>query len=306
MLHILGAGSMGLLWAVRLQRAGLPVRLILRNAERLAAWHSQAGQLEVTDPGQQQHVSLTLNAELADSPEPINFLLVATKAYAAEAAVFSVRHRLSEGAQVLLLQNGMGSQQAISRQLPQHRVFYASVTDGAWRPSAHQLIWAGHGQTIIGDPRQGPAPDWLARWQAQGLTLEWHADIMAILWRKLAINCAINPLTALLDCPNGDLLERAHGRLEELSQELQQLLSAYGIPLSLDILRTQLDQVIRQTAANSSSMRQDMHAGRRTEIDFMLGFALRSADQLNLSVPALRKLNAELQTYLATHGLPLN
>ena len=207
---------------------------------------------------------------------------------------------------MLLLQNGMGSQQAISRQLPRHRVFYASVTDGAWRPSTHQLIWAGHGQTIIGDPRQGPAPDWLARWQSQGLTLEWHADIMAILWRKLAINCAINPLTALLDCPNGELLQRAHGRLEELSQELQQLLSAYGIPLSLDILRTQLDQVIRQTAANSSSMRQDMHAGRRTEIDFMLGFALRSADQLNLKVPALRKVNAELQTYLATHGLPLN
>ncbi len=306
MLHILGAGSMGLLWAARLQRAGFPTQLILRNIERLAAWQAHAGQLELTDPGQHQHISLSLNAELPDSPEPIRFLLVATKAYAAEDAVRSVQHRLSADADVLLLQNGMGSQQAISRQLPRHRVFYATVTDGAWRPSAHQLIWAGHGQTIIGDPRQGPPPDWLTRWQEHGLTLEWHADIMAILWRKLAINCAINPLTALLDCPNGELLERAHGRLEELSQELQLLMSAFGIPLSLDILRTQLDQVIRQTATNSSSMRQDIHCGRRTEIDFMLGFALRSADQLSLAVPALRKLNAELQTYLATHGLPLD
>ncbi|SDT96113.1 2-dehydropantoate 2-reductase [Halopseudomonas salegens] len=306
MLHILGAGSIGLLWAARLQRAGFPVQLILRNAARLSAWQDQAGQLEMTDPGQQQHVSLTLNAELPDSPDPIRFLLVATKAYAAEAAVSSVQHRLSTDAQVLLLQNGLGSQQAISRLLPHQRIFYASVTDGAWRPSAHQLIWAGHGQTIIGDPRQGPPPEWLTRWQEHGLTLEWHADILAVLWRKLAVNCAINPLTVLLDCPNGELLQGAHGRLEELSQELALLLSAFGIPLSLDILRTQLDQVIHQTATNSSSMRQDVHHGRRTEIDFMLGFALRSADQLNLAVPALRKLNAELQTYLATHGLPLD
>lgn len=306
MLHILGAGSIGLLWAARLQRAGFPVQLVLRNAERLAAWQDHAGQLELTDTSQQQHVSLTLNAQLPENPEPIHFLLVTTKAFAAEAAVRSIRHRLSPDAEVLLLQNGMGCQQAISRQLPQHRVYYASVTDGAWRPSAHQLIWAGHGQTLIGDPRQGPPPEWLTDWQAHGLTLDWHADIMAVLWRKLAVNCAINPLTVLLDCTNGELLQLAHGRMEELSQELQLLLSAFGIPISLDILRTQLDQVIRQTAANSSSMRQDIHAGRRTEIDFMLGFALRSADQLNLAVPALRKLHTELQTYLATHGLPLD
>ena len=29
--HILGAGSMGMLWATRLARAGLPVKLILRT-----------------------------------------------------------------------------------------------------------------------------------------------------------------------------------------------------------------------------------------------------------------------------------
>ena len=33
--HILGAGSLGSLWAARLGRAGLPVRLILRDRQRL-------------------------------------------------------------------------------------------------------------------------------------------------------------------------------------------------------------------------------------------------------------------------------
>ncbi|WP_328588962.1 2-dehydropantoate 2-reductase N-terminal domain-containing protein, partial [Pseudomonas savastanoi] len=41
--HVLGAGSLGTLWAARLARAGLPVRLILRNAERLAAYNTSGG-----------------------------------------------------------------------------------------------------------------------------------------------------------------------------------------------------------------------------------------------------------------------
>jgi 2-dehydropantoate 2-reductase len=35
---------------------------------------------------------------------------------------------------------------------------------------------------------------------------QWSTDILTRLWRKLALNCAINPLTVLHDCQNGGLL----------------------------------------------------------------------------------------------------
>ena len=41
--HILGAGSMGMLWATRLARAGQPVTLILRNEDRLQAYKAAQG-----------------------------------------------------------------------------------------------------------------------------------------------------------------------------------------------------------------------------------------------------------------------
>ncbi|MEA1136065.1 2-dehydropantoate 2-reductase N-terminal domain-containing protein, partial [Klebsiella pneumoniae] len=41
--HILGAGSLGTLWATRLARAGVPVRLILRDTTRLASYQTAKG-----------------------------------------------------------------------------------------------------------------------------------------------------------------------------------------------------------------------------------------------------------------------
>ena len=49
--HILGAGSLGGLWAARLARAGLPVRLILRDQARLSRYRA-AGGLTLVEDGQ--------------------------------------------------------------------------------------------------------------------------------------------------------------------------------------------------------------------------------------------------------------
>jgi 2-dehydropantoate 2-reductase len=51
--------------------------------------------------------------------------------------------------------------------------------------------------------RPSHAPIWLEDLHAAGIPHEWSTDILTRLWRKLALNCAINPLTVLHDCRNG-------------------------------------------------------------------------------------------------------
>ena len=128
--HVLGAGSLGSLWATRLAQAGLPVRLILRNPARLAAYH-QAGGLTLVEA--QQSSLYPLSAENLDAHTPIRRLLVACKAYDAEEAVARLAPRLSPGAELILLQNGLGSQQAVADLLPQSQCIGASSTEGAYR-----------------------------------------------------------------------------------------------------------------------------------------------------------------------------
>ena len=60
------------------------------------------------------------------------------------------RKHLVDDAQILLLQNGMGSAQALQRVMPNANIYYATTTDGAWRMSPFNVVRAGIGETLIG------------------------------------------------------------------------------------------------------------------------------------------------------------
>ncbi len=126
---------------------------------------------------------------------------------------------------------------------------------------------------------------------------------MARLWRKLALNCAINPLTVLHDCRNGELLQHRE-QLSGLCEELVELLEAGGQPAAASDLQGEVLRVIEATAANYSSMYQDVRLGRRTEIAYLLGHACRSADSLGLALPRLHELHRHLREHLSQRGLP--
>lgn len=128
-------------------------------------------------------------------------------------------------------------------------------------------------------------------------------DILTRLWRKLALNCAINPLTVLHDCQNGGLLGHL-GEVDALCAELAQLLRRCGQPEAADGLDEEVQRVILATAANYSSMYQDVRAGRRTEVHYLLGHACRAAGRHGLQLPELERLLQRLVDNLRARGLP--
>lgn len=298
--HVLGAGSLGTLWAARLARAGLPVRLILRDVARLAGYEANGGTLTLIEQGIEHRLSI--NAQTLDSDEPIHRLLLACKAYDAEQAIASLASRLNPGAEIVLLQNGLGSQDAVAAQIPQARCIFASSTEGAFRQQDWQVVFAGHGYTWLGDPRNPTPPVWLEELHDSGIPHEWTPDILTRLWRKLALNCAINPLTVLHACRNGGLLEH-HCEVATLCVELTELLERCGQPAAAQDLHSEVLRVIQATAANYSSMYQDVSQGRRTEISYLLGYACAAAERHQCAAPHLQQLKQRLVERLVSKGL---
>lgn len=280
----------------------MPVRLILRNAARLEAYNAKGG-LTLSEQGQRQ--TFDIPAQTFDVQEPIQRLLVACKAYDAEQAVASVASRLTSGAEILLLQNGLGSQDAVAALVPQARCIFVSSTEGAFRDEDFSVVFAGQGFNWLGDPQQADPPQWLNELTGSGIAHQWTSEILDRLWRKLALNCAINPLTVLHGCRNGELQAHAE-EVRALCDELVRALQSCGQPRAAIGLHEEVMRVIEATAANYSSMYQDVAQGRRTEISYLLGHACKAAELSGYDAPVLNRLRARLIEHLIGKGLPSN
>lgn len=301
--HIQGLGSLGCLWAARFAAAQQPVRLILRNPAALARYQ-KIGRVRLSDANQQHTQSYRISAQLPTHHEPISRLLLACKAYDATAAIAQVAHRLDQDSLVVLLQNGLGSQQAVQALIPNTRCIVASSTEGAYLTEPFHSVFAGQGEIWLGSLERHPEPEGLINnCRDAQIPCTWTATIETTLWRKLAINCLINPLTVIHDCSNGALIAHAD-LINTLCTELHALLIAAQHSAAAEDLQQQVWQVINKTASNSSSMRQDVHNKRRTEINYITGFACAQSIALECRTPALHALHAQLQKALSMRGLP--
>jgi 2-dehydropantoate 2-reductase len=281
--HVLGAGAIGCLFAARLTQGGHAVTLLLRDPP-------PAPELDLTLEDVNGVHQLKIAAQAVADGDGIDLLLVTTKAYDVAAAVAAVAHRLSAGSRVILLANGLGFHQEVRDRHPQLDLYSGTTTEGAYRLSPTHIRHAGQGITRLGQAGCRRPADWFQAWAGAIPQSAWEEDIEQALWLKLAVNCAINPLTALHACNNGRLLEerRLTADLQRLCQEIKQVSRAAG--QVVDDLEQVALQVVRDTAENRSSMLQDLQAGRRTEIDYITGHLVRVAADCGVPAP----FNAEV------------
>ena len=113
-----------------------------------------------------------------------------------------------------------------------------------------------------------------------------------LLWSKLVINAAINPLTALLRCPNGELMARPSARtlMGAAAREAADVAAALGRHLTYADPVAVAEEVARRTAVNHSSMFQDVQRGAPTEIDAICGAIVAAGEERGVPVPVNRTL----------------
>lgn len=281
--HVLGAGAMGCLWAARIHQHSVNAVLLVRNEEQALTYETQGGLvLESHD------IVTRIPAQAVAVPTchtSITQLLVTTKAQDAIAALASVEHLLTPDGRIVMLQNGLKVQRAVSAAFGSARVWCLSTSDGAWLRAPYHVVEAGRGETWLGRINHA-APDatLLQSLPTETMGIRHDDNIENRLWRKLAANCAINALTALHDCRNGELLTRpkAHAELRALVDEIATIL--HGLPDAPQIpnLHEVVHSILTATALNYSSTLQDVRRARKTEIDHLNGYLCELAQERGL------------------------
>ncbi len=283
--HILGAGAMGCLYAHALARSGCQTTLVMRQGTP-----QKSLPLVVERGGTRSEQQVRVITP--DDPEVISHLLVTTKAYDVRAAVAGIAHLLPPDCVVLLLVNGMGVAEQLRADWPHLEIYCGTSTEGAYTVAPQHIHHAGRGTTRIGREGQQQPPHWFGQWAAAIEPCIWDMHITTALWSKLAVNCIINPLTAVHGCANGALAQRRElaAEVAALCDEVALISRAAGFAEVAATLQQNVADVIAGTAGNRSSMLQDVQQGRRTEIDYITGYLLQVADQHGIDAPHNRAL----------------
>ena len=282
---VLGAGALGTLLATRLHRAGHTVHVHARNPARREALSQEGSPLQIED-----------------RPEglgPATLIFLCVKSYDTGTAARSIAAAGITSA-ICSLQNGWGNMEILEAALQRSPLIAGATSLGAYLDDSGALHASARGGT-----RFAPWKSTEFRWaeyaatlfEGAGLKADASRDAPGTLWRKLVLNAAVNPISALSGRPNGAILES--GPLLRIAEAAAREAVRVGVRSGyveggFDPIPS-LRAVLEDTEENRSSMAEDLARGRRTEADAIIGAVIRAGRQVGEPVPVLEGIRALLQ-----------
>ncbi len=275
---IIGPGAMGCLFAAKLARAGIQTTLVDYRPDRAARLQSSGITLETSVE------TLTVPVRVITGPPAgQDIIIVLVKSYSLQDL------ELPSGIPVLSLQNGLNNIETLCSKVGSARVLAGTTTEAATLMEEGHVKHVATGLTMIGSWTSCSYERAIESLQKAGFRTEATEAPGQMIWEKTAINSGINPLTALLNVPNGKLLEIREARqlMRDLVVEAAKVAATEGYRFDHSLIEYTED-ICHQTRDNISSMLQDVRAGKRTEIEAISGEILRRGQMASLPTPRTR------------------
>lgn len=305
---IIGPGAIGCLFNAFLGKASSKNNEIwlLDKDEVRAAKLSEKG-INIEGISGNWQVCAKVTAEPKEIGEA-NLVIICVKSYDTKTAISEAKFLIGEDTLVLTLQNGIGNIEIISEVVGSEKVIGGVTNLGATLLDIGRARHAGKGETVIGrlDGKITVGMRLIRQlFNEAGLETRISRDIKGLLWSKLIINVGINALTAITHLNNGRLVEFEGTRkiLREAVTEAIKIAKRKRIKLIYDDPLAKVEAVCEATAANISSMLQDVLRKKRTEIDFINNVIVRQGQELSIPVPVNTFLVDLVKTIEASYSL---
>ncbi|MFP6582936.1 MAG: 2-dehydropantoate 2-reductase [Candidatus Hydrogenedentota bacterium] len=287
---VIGPGAMGILFATRLQSAGIATTLVDYKPDRVKRFAKSGLRVDVNGTEETAKPSFSTLA-----PAGQDLFIVLTKSYATESL------KLPPSIPVLTLQNGLGNVEHLCKIVGSSNVISGTTSEASTLLGEGHIRHAAPGTTTIGSWTSCSTEIAEKVLSTAGFNVVTTTSPGQMLWEKTVINAGINPLTAILNVPNGRLVEIKEIRelMRDLVVEAAKVASTEGYRFESSLVE-KTEQVCFQTGTNISSMLQDIRAGRQTEINSISGEILRRGEFASLQAPRTRAI------YQVIKGLELS
>ncbi|MFK2824901.1 2-dehydropantoate 2-reductase [Bacillus sp. B190/17] len=281
---IVGGGAVGLYFAASLAE-WFPVTIFTRTEEQSAVINERGIVLREGD----EETAFFVQARPIDqltlhSPE---CLFIAVKQYNL-ASLLPILNKMDSHPALVFLQNGMGHLTQMKQLIHPH-IFVAAVEHGILKSGSARVDIRGRGKTNVAVYRGScQVIKTVTEQTAEVFPFEWRRNYESMLLRKMAANTVINPLTAMLNIRNGELIANPH-YLRIAKMIYKEFSSVFANQVHAETW-SEIVHICRTTAANRSSMLRDIESGRPTEVDAIVGYVLLQASEKNIRVPVLEAL----------------
>jgi 2-dehydropantoate 2-reductase len=213
---------------------------------------------------------------------PNALIILTTKVHDSQKALEGVVKLLREDTTILILQNGMGNEELVKAVVGDKTHVERGVLHfGAefLKPGEVTIV---KGWVVLVDNEKGKGIAKL--FNESGLETRLVGDLKKDVWKKLIINCVINPLTAILEIRDYEIIVPAlDGLRHGIARECIEVAKAEGVEFEDDLA----DVIDKEIAGlkNYSSMHQDFMKGKRTEIDFLNGKIVEIGKKHGIAAP---------------------
>ena len=324
---IVGAGAIGSLVGHGLARAGHEVTLVGRQPYVAAV---RARGLSLEDGGRVTRATAengrrtsranvrAVTSALDVANEPFDLVLLTVKAYDAAEAAAQVEPLARRGVPILVLQNGVGGEEAVAEVLGEATILSAVITLSVevLEPGLVRLATTRGGLGLAPTAPGQSVAELGEVFREAGFKTSVYRDYQAMKWAKLLLNIIANASPAILDMFPDEVF--ADSRLFALEQaafrEAVAVMRALGLrPVSLPgypvplfawtlgslpawLLRPIFRRIIVSgRGGKMPSLQMDLSRGKgKSEVEYLNGAVVRYAQELGLDVPVNRALHSVL------------
>jgi 2-dehydropantoate 2-reductase len=281
-ISIIGAGSIGLLFAASINSA-FSVTLYTRTSQQAREINHHGLILKKGLNQTRIDVHALPFSEWAGTKEELT--IIAVKQYQLNSILSKMNELKITLRNLLFIQNGMGHLKLLEN-LKANNIFLGSVEHGAQKENAFTVRHNGGGDINVAVFRgEAGILQQFAALVPSDFSLSFRDDYYKMLENKLIVNAVINPLTALLQVENGELIRNKY-----YFDSLRNLFTEISFILNLNDVDEQFNNIINicnKTANNRSSMLKDLDNKRMTENEAILGFLLDEANKQKKKAPLI-------------------